>query len=881
MNRARLSLAAIVLSTVLLAGLAAGVQPAHASVPGDCGGWSWLYPQPQGQNLQAVDFVDAQHGWAAGGGNVLATTDGGVTWAGVQIMPVGLVVAVSFVDDLNGWALGYTMSGGPNDPVVARTTDGGKTWVKLGAPAVSAGSDLRDISFGDLSTGVIVGQRGVCFRTTDGGEHWAAVSVGNNAYLNAVGMSSAQDGWAAGAYYSGTYSPLLWHTTNGGATWTPQNPGVTSGDLTCLSVLSDTTAVAGGWDGDTSPSYACRTTDGGATWTPISTSWSTLVSGFVNNCDWVTGVAFATADDGWVTVNDDLNRTATSGTAYGSGKVFATTDGSQTWTDQTPSGDLYLEGGAMSCASPSAAWLAGSDMSEAHASITGTSDGGTTWTPCGVGWGQFPVLGFAATGSTLCGVSWGGSGGAAITSSDGGATWSRGSITPAPSQSPLDLDGITFSSPTHGWAVGGGPAGGVAETTDGGRTWAEQIVTPAGGGGWLSSVSFVSDDEGWVAGRAYGSDSPCVYHTVNGGGYWAPETLPDDIQTQTPTSIEFSDSSHGWLLTDAGWVLQTVDGGTDWTVFAEGIGGGKFRAQTWLDSQHGWLVGDDGDVLRTTDGGLDWSYGQVFPQYPVTGVAFGDAMHGWATSGTLVYATSDGGATWRIQGVSDDVQVEGIAAMSASHAYLWGTGWLFGAVLETTTGGQNPDDTTPPTLSLGKAAGTWFNHDVTVSLVASDASGIMMEFVGLDDAQAGQDTAITVPTSAGQGMHTATGVAIDNAGNGSAPVSVSVGIDTQAPTKTWTINRPTVARGKTTTLKYHIYDPLPGCDKAKTTLVIYNAKETRVVKKVSLGTVAENKDLSYRYRCTLPRGRYWWGVKATDIAGNVCKNVWVWTLTVK
>jgi len=43
----------------------------------DGGAWEWLF----GGHFTTVDFVDAQHGWAAGyGAPLLRTTDGGVTW---------------------------------------------------------------------------------------------------------------------------------------------------------------------------------------------------------------------------------------------------------------------------------------------------------------------------------------------------------------------------------------------------------------------------------------------------------------------------------------------------------------------------------------------------------------------------------------------------------------------------------------------------------------------------------------------------------------------------------------------------------------------------------------------------------------------------------
>ncbi len=394
------------------------------------------------------------------------------------------------------------------------------------------------------------------------------------------------------------------------------------------------------------------------------------------------------------------------------------------------------------------------------------------------------ITGFAAAGNTLSAVASSGAGAAAYDSTDGGTTWFSGSITPPPSQSPLStLNGVTFSSPTHGWAVGGGPGGGgVAVTTDGGLTWNEQVVTTIGGNGCLYSASFVSDREGWVAG--YDNPDPCVYHTTDGGGTWTPEVLPTDIQApdggvgQTITSIEFPDATHGWLLTDGGWVLYTTDGGADWRVLTSGSVLERFLAQSWLDPQHGWLVTGWGSVLGTTDGSIWATSSQVSPEYPLTGVAFGDALHGWAVSQNVVYATNDGGATWQAEGVSPWA-VKGVVATSASHAYLWGAS----GVVETTTAGRNPDDTTPPTLTLSKPAGTWFNHDVTVTLVASDAGGISMKFAGLDGAREYPTSAITVSTSDGQGLHTVTGAAVDNAGNACATVSVSVGIDTM-PTVT-------------------------------------------------------------------------------------------------
>jgi hypothetical protein len=43
--------------------------------------WFWQNPLPQGNTLNAVDFVSPSIGWAVGYyGTILRTTDGGTTW---------------------------------------------------------------------------------------------------------------------------------------------------------------------------------------------------------------------------------------------------------------------------------------------------------------------------------------------------------------------------------------------------------------------------------------------------------------------------------------------------------------------------------------------------------------------------------------------------------------------------------------------------------------------------------------------------------------------------------------------------------------------------------------------------------------------------------
>ena len=111
-------------------------------------------------------------------------------------------------------------------------------------------------------------------------------------------------------------------------------------------------------------------------------------------------------------------------------------------------------------------------------------------------------------------------------------------------------------------------------------------------------------------------------------------------------------------------------------------------------------------------------------------VSFSDRLHGWAV-GNLggIAATSDGGTTWVPQrsGIGtmewwwpDRDLLSGIAFADNTHG--WAVGGS-GAIVATTNGGTPADVTPPTTKVVGAVNGGWYNHDVTVDLVATDNPG--------------------------------------------------------------------------------------------------------------------------------------------------------------
>lgn len=175
--------------------------------------------------LTSVYFIDAQHGWAAGhDGTVLATSDGGETWAVLHEEPgkERALMAVWFENAQHGLAVGQfglaleTEDGGktwkerhlvdnrddgerhlmalfaaPQGLLFAaaesggvfRSTDNGRSWALVQTEnkgSFWAGQALKDGSL------VMVGLRGHIFRSTDQGQHWQEIPSGTQQSLSAV-----------------------------------------------------------------------------------------------------------------------------------------------------------------------------------------------------------------------------------------------------------------------------------------------------------------------------------------------------------------------------------------------------------------------------------------------------------------------------------------------------------------------------------------------------------------------------------------------------------------------------------------------------------------------------------------------------------------------
>jgi len=228
--------------------------------------------------LNAISFASPSTGCAVGVDEagytvVFKTTDGGQNWTGKKSTFKQSSTAVVFNND-EGWIGGSTgipedpdASGGPSD--ILASGDAGSTWSSQYHLPVS----INDLSFVDPSAGWAAGIPASIYHTTDGGRVWAPQQTGLEASagtapgqfgIQRVDFVDALHGWASAS--NGIVAPdekrsVVLGTTNGGATWSPL--WVLQGEtLRELHFLNEQE----GWAATDSGEYIYHTTDGGHRW---------------------------------------------------------------------------------------------------------------------------------------------------------------------------------------------------------------------------------------------------------------------------------------------------------------------------------------------------------------------------------------------------------------------------------------------------------------------------------------------------------------------------------------------------------------------------------------------------------------------------------------
>jgi photosystem II stability/assembly factor-like uncharacterized protein len=344
-----------------------------------------VFPVP---DLATIDFQDAQRGWGIAvneTGRLVRTVDGGRTWLDAtpsEAGPLGLSSRLFALDSERVWL--SLPNADYYSGTLFHTSDGGVTWTSNQVPFGGVYIQFVDnfVGFALADLGASAGAQAVAlYHTADAGVTWervfhndptqsgAADSLPRQGIKNGMVFLDASNGWVSGSQPTAG-SIYLYKTSNGGSSW-EQVP------FSSLSGYANTRFMAHpplffGREGilpvtvyreASSVLTFFHTTDGGSNWTgglvPVDPG---LPDGLYS---------FATSLDAWCW--------------DGSGAVFGSRDGGQSWSITSSNLDLtgrlnqlvFVPAGDGSFVGFALTSLDEND----HSQLYITTDEGVTWTP--------------------------------------------------------------------------------------------------------------------------------------------------------------------------------------------------------------------------------------------------------------------------------------------------------------------------------------------------------------------------------------------------------------------------------------------------------------------------------------------------------------------
>ena len=224
----------------------------------------------------------------------------------------------------------------------------------------------------------------------------------------------------------------------------------------------------------------------------------------------------------------------------------------------------------------------------------------------------------------------------------------------------LALTSVHFVSADEGWVAGGKNAmsgGVIVHTSDGGANWEIQLGDPASADRAYSDFRFLDAKTGFAVQSALGGSDTLVRTTD--GKTWAPVGTLRDHRSD----YQFVSTQVGFL-TYGNEIFRTTDGGKKWTSIYECRVKAEVKGLTrqvncqidelfFVDANTGFgitrSIEDAGFVFVKTTDGTKWSASMILPgeQGREGALHFFDAGNGLIrTQSGKVFRTSDGGVTW-------------------------------------------------------------------------------------------------------------------------------------------------------------------------------------------------------------------------------------------
>jgi photosystem II stability/assembly factor-like uncharacterized protein len=728
-----------VVQQALRVGAFARLEGAGCSGP-DRSGWCWQSPAAGARDLVDALFIDEQQGWAVGPGpTILATRDGGATWA-AQPAPraeqpadgadpaLDRLDRLRFADARNGIAVSMLTGR------LLRTSDGGGTWEAVEGSGLSL---LSGAWMPDAGTLLLSGRRwtastqpygeDVSRISTDGGLSWrdaaalvTMVTAGPTLWQAGLQAKVSRD---LGLTFQDVGPPApsptnLFVPAPPPPLWLPlRSPRLDDTEL--LLQVADINAAGGDWllrlpdQGRTAINavvdpplpaltdlQSMSSTDGGELWASFRTA--PIYEGTAFRSDWQR----ARSSDGgqhWQLVGDvmptqgygTLLRLDRQGWLLASGeqRAWIFDDGDP----QAGSRDLPEAGAELGAASRSGRrLLLGFGFGGAGSRWYTAADAGAPWKllpggqPHDGGLWNVGGLWFfdGRRGLAFSEQGW-------ARTDDGGQRWTVG-----PATAGMPNVSLHFTRDGVGWGLSGGQ---LLRSDDRGASW-QARPTPAGS---ASRVQFIDGQRGWIEVTACDFFAGCsveLHVTADAGNSWQRRSVPAQAVSYWRNGWVFADERVGMTYGYDLWTKQhlywaTADGGKTWTPSSvpAALNDSTADAPFVLDAGHAWMLRRTAGLWRdshqtelffTADGGKTWTErGRLPARVAVYNLAFADADHGWAVgSGGLVLRTRDGGRHWEVQ----PTQASGrdLYVVTAVDAHTAWIGGVRGTIISTSTGGD-------------------------------------------------------------------------------------------------------------------------------------------------------------------------------------------------
>jgi photosystem II stability/assembly factor-like uncharacterized protein len=239
------------------------------------GGTNWL-AQNSGvtDGLAVIQFIDKNIGYASGGWvsgakkncTLVKTINGGDTWTNVNVSASKCGAGIWFVSaDTGFYAYADSLYG---NSVIAKSTNAGASW-----NVVYSGTGwISYFYFTDSKNGYATVNNGSVLKTTDGGQNWTSLNLGEELWGSGIFFFSKDTGFVGGRP-SRTSGIWIFKTVNGGTSWQSLSAGnsffkIFFADRNNGYALNVDSTFGG---------YMIKSTDGGANWldepTPKKSLW--------------------------------------------------------------------------------------------------------------------------------------------------------------------------------------------------------------------------------------------------------------------------------------------------------------------------------------------------------------------------------------------------------------------------------------------------------------------------------------------------------------------------------------------------------------------------------------------------------------------------------